>query len=97
MAKKKMDMAYPATAAESHKDGSPDDYEAKNALDDIMRAEEHKQKPDLMKRVHAHAGRKQKALQGIRSVKDLRATYDRKFGSGRKDKSKVMDDDEDGV
>lgn len=60
------------------------DYEAEGAFNDIMRAEEHKQKPDLMKRVHAKAGRHHKALKAIKSIQDIKDTYDQKFGAGAK-------------
>jgi superfamily II DNA or RNA helicase len=51
------------------KDGSDKDYEARDAFDTLMRAEDAKQNPDLMKRVHKHAKRKKRA---IRSIEDLR-------------------------
>lgn len=64
------------------KDGSEEDYEARNAMEDISRAHEHMANPEMMKRVHKHVGRKMKALQGIKSIKDLKSTYDDKFGKG---------------
>ena len=54
-----------------NKDGSDKDYEAKDAMDTLMRAEEHKQNPDLMKRVHKHVQRKKKAIRSIQDLRDL--------------------------
>jgi hypothetical protein len=56
------------------KDGGDDDYEADRAMDDLMRAEEHKQNKDLMKRVGKKVGRKH------RSIQSLKDTYNEKFG-----------------
>lgn len=46
------------------------DYEAESAWGDIMRANEHKAKPDLMKRVMLHAKKKKKHM--INSLADLK-------------------------
>lgn len=77
-----MEKAEAATPSGPSKDGSEEDYEARNAMEDISRAHEHMQNPDMMARVQKHVGRKMKALQGIKSIKDLRGVYDEKFGSG---------------
>lgn len=68
-------------AAQPSKDEK--DYEAESAMDSIMRAEEHKADPDMMKRVKKHAGRKVKALKGLHAifgeddgVKPIRSTDD---------------------
>jgi hypothetical protein len=61
-------------------DGSEEDYEAKHALEDILRADGHKENKELMKRVHKHAGRKMKALKGLHSIQDLKDEYERKYG-----------------
>jgi hypothetical protein len=62
------------------KDDDPmKDYESKEHLDTLMRAEMIKADPEKMKKVHKLAGRHEKA---IRSIKDLRDTYDEKFGMG---------------
>lgn len=65
------------------KDGSEEDYEARNAMDDLMKAHQHLGDPDMMERVQKHVGRKVKALQGIKTIKDLRGVYDEKYGSGQ--------------
>ena len=59
-------------APEMKKDGGDDDHEAESALNDLTRAEKHKQNPDLMKRVSAKAGRHMAHLKGIKSIADLR-------------------------
>lgn len=65
------------------------DYDAENALDNLMRAEEHKADPEMMKRVHKIAGRKHKALQGIKhnfkSIADIKAYTQEKYGKPGKD------------
>lgn len=58
-------------------DREPEKYEVESAANDIMRAEEHKQNKKLMKHVHKHLAKKQKA---ISSVQDLRDAYEEKFG-----------------
>lgn len=81
--KKDPDAAMEATEPKGPpKDGSEEDYEARHAMEDISKAHEHLQNPDMMERVHKHVGRKMKALQGIRTLKDLRGVYDDKYGSG---------------
>jgi hypothetical protein len=57
-----------------NKDGGPDDYEAESAMNDLMRAEEHKSNKDLMKRVSKKIGRKH------RSIQSLKDTYNEKYG-----------------
>lgn len=64
--------AMPSEPSGPKKDGSEDDYEAKSAMEDISRAQQHMADPDMMKRVHKHVGRKMKALQGIKSIKELK-------------------------
>ncbi len=69
---KKTAPPSPAIAEPSQdpQDGSEQDYKAKNAFDDIIRAEGHKSDPKMMARVHAVAGRHAKALKSIKSVSD---------------------------
>lgn len=67
----------PESLKEDEDAKEPDEYQVKNAADDIMRAEEHKQNKKLMKHVHKHLATKAKAIQ---SVQDLRDTYAEKFG-----------------
>lgn len=56
------------------KDGGHDDYEADQAMNDLMRAKEHEENEDLMKRVAKKVGRKHKSIQSLRD------TYAKKFG-----------------
>jgi hypothetical protein len=79
--------------------GPSDDYETRNHLRTLMEAEDIKGDPSKMKRVHALAGRHQKALKSIKSVSDLKDLYDQKFGKGalKGDKSKIDDTDKDGM
>lgn len=70
---------------ESMPDKEPDimdDHEAQGHLDTIIRAHAIMSNPDKMKKVHALAGRHDKALAGIKSIKDLKQKYDDKYGSG---------------
>jgi hypothetical protein len=53
-----------------------DDYEVKDAADTLMRAEEVKQNPHLMKHVHKHLGKKKKAIRSIQDLKDKAAELD---------------------
>lgn len=59
-----------------------EDYEANNAVDTLMRAHEIKNNKELMARVKKKAGRKLKALAGlksdIKSIDDIRAAYKNK-------------------
>lgn len=57
------------------------DYEAKDHLDTLMRAEMIKADPEKMKRVHKLAGRHSKAIKSIQDLKDLHNT---KYGPGAK-------------
>jgi hypothetical protein len=66
-----------------------DDYEAQGHLQDLIRAEMIKMDPDKMKKVHALAGRHSKA---IKSVQDLKDTYQSKFGP--KKAAKMAGDDD---
>lgn len=81
----KKELAPPTTAPDMKKDGSHDDWEAKHAMDDMIRAEAHKENAELMARVHKIAGRHAKALDGIRSIKDLNTALNTKFGPKKKD------------
>lgn len=62
-----------------------DDYETQNHMDTLVKAHGILNDPVKMKRVHALAGRHGKAIQSIRSVKDLKNIYDEKFGAGSGD------------
>lgn len=48
----------------------PDDYEVEGAMNDLLRAEEHKKKPKLMAKVHAKLGKKKQAITSIQGLKD---------------------------
>ncbi len=95
MSKKKSKMPE---VAQPHPDN---DYETKSHLSTLMDAELIKGDHDKMKKVHALAGRHHKALQGIRSTKkeslakQLRDTYNDKFGHGKMDDHETSDHDED--
>jgi hypothetical protein len=82
----------PKPAKEEH------DYEAENGVDTLMRYHELKANPELMGRVKKHAGRKLKALTGMKndisSIDDIRKVYDQKFGRGANKKN--LDTDGDG-
>lgn len=75
-----------------------DDYETEGHLRTLMDAEKIKNDPDKMKKVHKLAGRHSKA---IKSIQDLKDTYDEKFGKGAlkpKGQSSVPgDSDSDGM
>jgi hypothetical protein len=58
--------------ASKHEKKKIEDYEVENAFNDMLRVEKHKENPELMKKVHAHAGRHMKAVKGIKSIQDLR-------------------------
>lgn len=47
------------------------DYEAESAFDTIMRAQEHMDNPEMMKRVMKHAKKRKKMV--IKSMDDLKA------------------------
>lgn len=60
-----------------------EDYEARDAAETIMKAREHLANKDLMPRVHAHVGRKLKALTGMakmKSIDDIKAYRNKKHG-----------------
>lgn len=75
---------------------SKEDWEADSAVDTLMRANEIKSNKELMARVRKKAGRKLKALSGlkndIRSIDDIKDAYKTKFGQQKK---KPMMEDED--
>lgn len=66
-----------------------DDYETQGHLKTLMDAEMVKMDPDKMAKVHALVGRHSKA---IKSVQDLKDTYQSKFGAK---KSADVEPDED--
>ncbi len=67
-------------------DGDEDDYEAQSALRALEDAEKHRNDPHMMRRVKKLAGRKIKALTGIKSIQDIKDAYDDKYGSGSRKK-----------
>lgn len=66
-----------------------DDWKVKGAYDDIMRAEGHKQDPDLMMKVHKHAKRQLKTIKSIADINDYKNAA---YGAGG-----FKDEDTDGV
>lgn len=56
-----------------------DDYKADSDFRTMLDAEQIKQDPDRMAKVHKRVGRHHKA---IKSLQDLKDTYDEKYGSG---------------
>ena len=83
-----------AEAMEPMKDKEDDnDFEAESAADTIMKAQKHMEDPEMMTRVHAHVGRKMKALTGfkkIKSVKGIKDYANEKFGAKKDDIEKPM-------
>lgn len=70
MAKAKKDNMMGAIA----QPGKPEnDYEAEEGFRTLVRAEELKGKPDLMKRIHAHASKQKKHAEKITSMEQLKA------------------------
>lgn len=57
-----------------------EDYEVEGAMNDLMRAEKHKENPELMKRVAALAGRHSKQLSKIKSIEDLKKLRNKSHG-----------------
>lgn len=55
------------------------DYETQSHMRTLMDAEMIKQDPNKMQKVHKLAGRHQKS---IKSIQDLKDSYDEKFGKG---------------
>lgn len=56
----------------SDEDMKYDDYRVRDAVDTLMRAEEIKQDPKMMKLVHAEMQKKHKAIKKVSSIKELR-------------------------
>lgn len=71
---KQMSTAGMGVEAKKGEDGGADDHEAEMAMNDLMRAEEHKSNHKLMARVHKKVGRKHKSIQALKD------TYNEKFG-----------------
>lgn len=74
-------MEAPETAAHEAEAGDPmeDSHETKGHMQTLMDAEQIKMDPVKMEKVHRLSGRHAKA---IKSISDLKATYDKKFGLG---------------
>ena len=72
-------IAFPLTQSEGPvADKASQDYETAGHLKTLMDAHEIINNPEHMKRVHALSGRHKKALT---SIKDLKDTYQNKFGT----------------
>lgn len=77
-----------------------DEHEVKGHLSTLMDAHSIMSDPEKMAKVHALAGRHEKALSGIKSVKQLKDVYQEKFGKkafGKLGKSAMKDTDKDGM
>ncbi len=69
-------MSYPQAAAPSKietsdpndPDREPDEYEVKDAVNDMERADKHKANPKMMKAVHKHLKNKITSLQDLRDL-----------------------------
>ena len=85
MAKKAAGASLGASLPSSRQEPAEDpidNYEVRRHLDTLTDAHAILNDPEKMAKVHKLAGRKQKALSGIRSVEDLKNTYKKKFGMG---------------
>jgi hypothetical protein len=71
MAKK--ELASPAPEMKDHK---YDEYSVQSAFDTLMRAEEHKSDPKMMKAIHAKLKKHKSA---IKSIQDLKTARDDAF------------------
>ncbi len=58
-------MASPAKEKPKHED----EYHVKSAMDDLMRAEEHKADPKMMAAISKHAHKKAKAINSIAGLR----------------------------
>lgn len=56
----------------SMEDHKYDDYAVQSAFDTLMRAEEHKQDPKMMKAVHAKLSKQKRAIKSIQDLKTAR-------------------------
>lgn len=50
---------------------SNDDYKVDDAMHTLMRAEEHKQDTELMKKVHHKLGKKKKAITSLQQLREV--------------------------
>jgi hypothetical protein len=75
----KLGQSLGNTSAPKAIDPKMDDYETEDHMRTLMRAEDIKADPEKMERVHKLAGRHAKS---IKSIQDLKNTFDEKFGKG---------------
>jgi hypothetical protein len=80
-------QAMPSAASKSE-----EDYQTEGHLRTLMDAENIKSDPEKMKKVHKLAGRHKKA---ITSIRDLKNTYQDKYGQPSQKAPKGDDDDGD--
>lgn len=69
MAKKSEMQSMPSPKMEDHK---YDSYAVQSAFDTLMRAEEHKNDPVMMKHVHKKLKKHKRAIKSIQDIKDAR-------------------------
>lgn len=58
-------------APEKNESKKIDDYEVNSAMETLMRAEEIKKDPELMKLVQKKAGSKMKSIKSVQDLRDL--------------------------
>ncbi len=78
-------MAKKTKPEEATMPKSDDDWETQSNMDTLMRAREIEDDEEKMEKIRKHAGRKKKLLEGltqpkIKSLKDVKAAYNKKFG-----------------
>lgn len=82
-----MSKAIPSPDSPKEKPKHEDEYHVKSAMDDLLRAEEHKQDPLLMAAIAKHAGKKAKAINSIAGLR-------KKAHEASKKKGKIFDQEE---
>lgn len=87
--------ASQTNAIEAPKD-LENDYEAQGHLRTIIEAHGIINDPEKMKKVHKLAGRHHKAVQGIKSIEELKGARDSFMAKKRNKLAGLVDSDEDG-
>lgn len=64
-----MKSLKPVDAADGDEDDKMDEWKVKGAADDLMRAEEHRQNPKLMKHVVKHLKKKRDAISSLAELR----------------------------
>lgn len=86
-----MSKPFPPAVAAPEKKKKFEQYEIESATSDILRAEEHKQNPELMKHVVKHAAKKHKAM---KSIVELRQTKTKLDAQANKAKGAQYDEED---